>query len=343
MLLQKKAAERLNKIGMPTKEMDAFRYVKLRAVLPIEMEDIEGSFAITGALNLQEAIKQFSSYFQERERIIEKEKDPFALLNCSKLTGGSFLYIPPKKSEKKSATLTLKEARTLSPRLYISLGKEASLHLTLKTELYMGLVNSYIDIHLEEGATLTLNLDSSDASSEACHFEAIRITQKRNSSSKITLLTNGSKTSRFSITSFLEGEGASSDIAGLFETEKNYEAHAFLEMNHLAPHTHSNQLFKHLLRDVSHTSFEGKIFVDPIAQKTEAYQLNSNWLLSDHAKAESKPNLEIFADDVKASHGATFGKPEEEEIFYLRARGFTLEDALNALTAGFKEEILCRL
>ena len=118
------------------------------------------------------------------------------------------------------------------------------------------------------------------------------------------------------------------------------EAHVNVRVEHLAPHCRSNQLFKGVLTDFSRSSFEGKIYVDQIAQKTEAFQLNSNLLLSDRAHADSKPNLEIFADDVKASHGATVGQLNAEELFYMKTRGITQEEASNLLVFGFAQEIL---
>ena len=121
---------------------------------------------------------------------------------------------------------------------------------------------------------------------------------------------------------------------------KKRESHTNVHIEHQAPHCRSHQLFKGVLTDVSRSSFEGKIYVKQAAQKTEAYQLNNNLLLSDRANADSKPNLEIFADDVKASHGATVGQLDAEQLFYLRARGFTDNDAKNLLVDGYAKESL---
>jgi Fe-S cluster assembly protein SufD len=111
-------------------------------------------------------------------------------------------------------------------------------------------------------------------------------------------------------------------------------------VEHIAPHTRSRQHFKAILRDRSRSSFEGKILVRPEAQKTQAYQLNNHLLLSEEALSFAKPNLEIFADDVKASHGATVSQLNEEELFYFRCRGFPLVVAQEMLAEGFCNEIL---
>jgi Fe-S cluster assembly protein SufD len=99
-------------------------------------------------------------------------------------------------------------------------------------------------------------------------------------------------------------------------------------------------VFKKSLDGFSKASFEGKIYVHKIAQKTQAFQLNNNLILNDGAKCDSKPNLEIFADDVKASHGATFGSLDDEQLFYLRARGISGKEAKNLLIQGFCFEII---
>ncbi len=111
-------------------------------------------------------------------------------------------------------------------------------------------------------------------------------------------------------------------------------------VEHVAPHCRSRQHFKGILRGKSRSSFEGKILVRPEAQKTEAYQLNNTLLLSDDCRGFAKPNLEVFADDVKASHGATVSQLNAEELFYFRSRGFPLSLAQEMLAAGFCNEIL---
>jgi Fe-S cluster assembly protein SufD len=103
------------------------------------------------------------------------------------------------------------------------------------------------------------------------------------------------------------------------------------------------QKFKGVLKGTSQSSFEGKIFVHPEAQKTEAYQLNHNLLLSEGAIAQAKPNLEIFADDVKASHGATFAQVDEEQLFYLKSRGISAETASQLLIRGYMQEMVSQI
>ncbi len=112
---------------------------------------------------------------------------------------------------------------------------------------------------------------------------------------------------------------------------------------HLAPHCTSMQRYKGVLTGKAKSYFQGKIYVQKEAQKTESYQRNNNLLLSDQAEASSRPNLEIFADDVKASHGATVGKLEDEPLFYMKSRGISESDAKIFLVKGFCQEVIAKL
>ena len=125
----------------------------------------------------------------------------------------------------------------------------------------------------------------------------------------------------------LAGEGAEANVFGAFVCGGDEKVRIAIDMHHDLPHCNSRQLFKGIAGGSSRVDFYGKIIVAQDAQKTEAYQENHNILLSDGAKVDTKPQLEIYADDVKCSHGATIGRLSEEEQFYMRSRGITLEDA----------------
>ena len=125
----------------------------------------------------------------------------------------------------------------------------------------------------------------------------------------------------------LVGEGAQANIYGAYVCGGEEKVKISVDMHHDLPHCNSRQLFKGIAGGTSRVDFYGKIIVAQDAQRTEAYQENHNILLSDGAKVDTKPQLEIYADDVKCSHGATIGRLNEEEQFYMRSRGITLEDA----------------
>ena len=125
----------------------------------------------------------------------------------------------------------------------------------------------------------------------------------------------------------LKGEGAEANIYGAYVCGADERVKIAVDMHHNVPYCNSRQLFKGIAGGASKADFYGKIIVAKDAQRTEAYQENHNILLSDAAKVDTKPQLEIYADDVKCSHGATIGRLNEEEQFDMRSRGITLEDA----------------
>ena len=125
----------------------------------------------------------------------------------------------------------------------------------------------------------------------------------------------------------LKGEGAEANVYGAYVCGDDERVKIAVDMHHEVPHCNSRQLFKGIAGGSSRVDFYGKIIVAKDAQRTEAYQENHNILLSDAAKVDTKPQLEIYADDVKCSHGATIGRLNEEEQFYMRSRGISLEDA----------------
>ena len=141
----------------------------------------------------------------------------------------------------------------------------------------------------------------------------------------IVTLHGGAITNNIEI--LLNGKGANCNVNGLYLADSNQRINTQVNIWHNVPGCLSNQLFKGILDGESRTMFSGKIYVAKDAQKTEAYQANNNLLVSKKAKAYTQPHLEIYADDVKCSHGATIGRLNEEEQFYMRSRGISLEDA----------------
>ena len=138
----------------------------------------------------------------------------------------------------------------------------------------------------------------------------------------------------------LVGEGAEANIYGAYVCGADERVKIAVDMHHLVPHCNSRQLFKGIAGGISKVDFYGKIIVAQDAQRTEAYQENHNILLSDDARVDTKPQLEIYADDVKCSHGATIGRLNEEEQFYMRSRGITLEEAKVLLMISFLAPVL---
>ncbi len=153
----------------------------------------------------------------------------------------------------------------------------------------------------------------------------------------------GADLSRCDVTSHLLGPGSDSEMLALWfgGRDQHFDYHTL--QHHAAPHAHSDLLFKGALTDKAESVFRGLIRVDEGAQLTDAYQTNRNLLLSDDSKATTLPSLEIAADDVRCSHGATVGQVDEHQLFYLTSRGLTREQAERLLVFGFFGEVLARM
>ncbi|MBT3341610.1 MAG: Fe-S cluster assembly protein SufD [Gemmatimonadetes bacterium] len=153
----------------------------------------------------------------------------------------------------------------------------------------------------------------------------------------------GGRLVRNDVTTVLAGERISSTLNGLFLSRGQEHIDNYTSIEHAAPNCESHELYKGVLTDKAQGVFRGKIHVHQIAQQTDAYQSNQNLLLSDDAGIMSKPQLEIYADDVKCSHGSTTGELDEDAMFYLRTRGIGKATAMQVLTRAFADELVDRI
>jgi Fe-S cluster assembly protein SufD len=172
------------------------------------------------------------------------------------------------------------------------------------------------------------------------HLATERLVAGRDARITSLNLALGSDVSRVDLQCRLEKPGAHVDMLGLYIAEGTQHIDNQTLQDHIAPHASSNLLFKGALRDAGRSVFRGMIRVHPKAQRTDAYQTNRNLLLSADARADSLPNLEIGADDVRCSHAATIGHLDEEEIFYLLSRGIPKPEAMRLVVFGFFGEVL---
>jgi len=148
---------------------------------------------------------------------------------------------------------------------------------------------------------------------------------------------------RNDVHTILDGEGIDARVDGLYLAggRQHVDNHTFIR--HAQPHCHSFELYKGILDDKARGVFNGRIYVDPVAQKTDAKQENNCILLSDEARINSNPQLEIFADDVKCTHGAAIGKTDDTAVFYLRSRGIPFQEARDLMVYAFASEVLERI
>lgn len=374
--LRERGWERFSALGLPDKKTEAFRYLPLSQLYsgefhfgtpktsctPLlfpECRDsslvfVNGAFAPELSqlpkeiivLPLTEALTTYGNFFQNRwMRAFQEEKDPFLMLNAALHRSAAFVYIPPKLQLKTPIQChhILTDAVCAMPRVQLFLGAHSEVDwiMTIQEENATAYwVNSALDVALEEKASLRMTQLHQHLDKQAWFFEAVRATLKQESRLHSTSLSTGAKALRHDYHVLLQGERAEANLYGIWMLQENRQSHTHVHMEHAAPHCRSMQLFKGILDDLSQSSFEGKIFVRPEAQKTEAYQLNKHLLLGERVIANSKPNLEIFADDVKASHGATVSQVDPQQLFYLKARGISELDAKQLLISGFYQEIL---
>ena len=202
--------------------------------------------------------------------------------------------------------------------------------------------NVVTEVSLGEGARLS-HYKLQSESPRAFHVGTIQARQARNSWYESFSFATGADLSRTNVYTILDGDSAECVLNGLYLADGTQHMDHQTYVEHVAPNCPSHELYKGILDGRSHGVFNGKVYVHPEAQKTDGKQSNNNLLLSSHARVDTKPQLEIFADDVKCTHGATVGRLDETALFYLRSRGIGMTMARQLLTYAFAADVLERL
>jgi Fe-S cluster assembly protein SufD len=202
--------------------------------------------------------------------------------------------------------------------------------------------NTVTEVRLAEGARLS-HYKLQSESARAFHVGTAQARQSAGSYYESFSFATGAELSRTNVYTVLEGDAAECVLNGLYLADGNQHMDHQTFVEHIAPNCPSHELYKGILDGRSHGVFNGKVYVHPEAQKTDGKQSNNNLLLSEHARVDTKPQLEIFADDVKCTHGATVGRLDETALFYLRSRGIGMSVARKLLTYAFAADVLERL
>jgi Fe-S cluster assembly protein SufD len=202
--------------------------------------------------------------------------------------------------------------------------------------------NAVTEVVLEEGAQLR-HYRIQRESERAFHVGTTEVHQARGSLYKSFSFATGARLARINIYTKLQGEGSEVWLDGLYMVDGEQHVDHQTRILHLQPNCASHEVYKGVLDGMSHGVFNGQVFVDPIAQKTDGKQTNNNLLLSDHARVDTKPQLEIFADDVKCTHGATVGRIDEMALFYMKSRGIGAQMARELLTYAFAADVIERI
>jgi Fe-S cluster assembly protein SufD len=356
--------DRFNTIGWPTRRDEAFRYLDLRelrnvewrmtgaarAQLPIGLElpnavtlvFVGGRFDSAASDALPQGVELTST-----DATIANLDDPFTNL-CIAATEHTIVVKVTKDAPLPGPLHIVHEARSDAPFLSparcvidVAEGCEAVIVESIKLEGHV-LCTPVTEITAHAGARVEL-ARIIDATSDAWCCGTIASHAYDNAVVHASSIPFGGKVNRTRLESTLAGEGAHVDLRGLGVASGDRHVETLLSVRHAAENCTSNMLFKHVLGGSAKASFTGRINVDIGAQGTDAVQTSRTMLLSPKAKSYSRPQLEIYADDVKCTHGSTTGRPDPEAEFYLRARGIDQATAASLLVWAFAAEVLDEL
>jgi len=278
------------------------------------------------------------------------ENNPFSALNQAFFRDGGFVHVPagvtlPGPVQIIHVSTAENTGDTLQPRNLIVAESGSKLtviesYKSVSTAAYF--TNAVTELVAGDHATVEF-VKYQNEGAEAFHIGMIAAHLGRASNVRIHSFALGARLSRTNIRTELAGEGLECILNGLYLTRGEQLADHHMIVEHAQPHCASHEYFNGILDDKSRGVFHGRILVREIAQKTDAKQTNKNLLLSDDATADTKPQLEIYADDVKCTHGATIGQLNQESIFYLRSRGIGTDTARRMLIHAFAGEIIERV
>jgi Fe-S cluster assembly protein SufD len=284
-------------------------------------------------------------------RIADFADRPFAALNTALSADGAFVSIPDGVVLETPVQLLFVttgpagEPVMTHPRVLIVAGDRSQVRIV---ETYVGdagqtyFTNAVTEVFAGEHAVLD-HYKVQEESAEAFHVASIHVHASRGTTFASHSFSLGARLSRNDVLALLDGEGAECTLNGLYLADGDRLVDNHTTIDHAKPHCPSHEIYKGILGGRARAVFNGKIIVRPDAQKTDAKQTNRALLLTDDASINTKPQLEIFADDVKCTHGAAVGQLDEDAIFYLRARGLTYFEARDMLIHAFAGDILSRV
>jgi Fe-S cluster assembly protein SufD len=279
--------------------------------------------------------------------LVDAEKNGFTALNTAFINEGAFLYLPKNARIEAPIQLlfTTEEGKVSFPRVLIvaeSFSEATIIETYVRAAETKYLTNAVVEVSVSDEAKIK-HYRVQRESHSAFHISNTAAEVARGSVYDTTAITLGARLSRHDVSLKFNSEGGEAFVDGLYFLGENQHHDTHSIISHNVPNCTSHQTYKGILNDKSRGVFNGKVFVAVGASGTDGYQSNKNLLLSNDARVDTKPQLEIFNDDVKCSHGATVGQLEEEELFYLLSRGLNESLAKNLLTYGFAEEIVNKI
>jgi len=316
------------------------RIVFINGIFNAELSELDGITKQISVKNISESISDLPN------QSIVNNSNPFILLNKAFETGGYFIDIDSNYIEEKPLHILNiisdgKEFVQHHQQNLIRIGKGSQVTIieenvnTNQEELFK---NTVYKIQVDDNSILShILLQQNNAKSKDLNH--IFVKQQDNSSYKTYLINIGGDLIRNDVNIQIDGENCDTDVSGLSLLSGKDHIENYTVVSHNKPNSNSHQLFKYILDDSSEGVFNGLVSVQSDAQKTDSQQTNKNILLSKKALMNSNPQLEIYADDVKCSHGSATGELDEDAIFYLRSRGIDLMKAKSLLIEGFAKEV----
>jgi Fe-S cluster assembly protein SufD len=339
--IRKRAAERFEAHGFPTTKEEEWRFT---SVAPIAKAQFPTAPPNLNGHSLRSALERDPGLIEEYVGGYASCENPFVALNTANFEDGAFLHVAANTvvEEPLWIDFTAVPDRTTHPRNLIIVGAGSEVRIV---ERYRGrgryFTNTVTEIIIGENSIVE-HVKLQEESLDAFHVATIQVHQSRDSNFKSHNISLGGLLVRNDVNAVLS-TGCESTLNGLYLANGKQHVDNHTALDHAEPHAASHELYKGILDGASSAVFNGKIFVRKDAQKTDAKQTNKNLVLSENSVINTKPELQILADDVRCTHGATVGQLDEEALFYLRARGIDKTDARDLLIYAFARDIIDRI
>lgn len=330
--------------------LSCYRMVFVNGYYSSSLSNINGLPSGVTIASLADVLKQKPEMVEPVFQQIPTQKpSAFTALNTALMTDGAVIILDDNTTSQPIHLLyiTTSKEKNLSTQIrnLIIAGKGSS---TAIIESYVGpeeassFTNTVSDLIIKESAKID-HYKVQQESLNTYHIGAINVYQHRNSTYVSSSISLGASLARTDINAMLDEEGAQCVLNGLYVVSGRQHVDHHTRIDHNKPYGKSEEIYKGVIDDRAHAVFNGKVVVHEKAQKTDAQQSNQNLLLSENAEIDTKPELEIYADDVKCSHGATVGQLDEDILFYLQSRGIEEENARKILIYSFIDDIISRI
>lgn len=329
-------------------ELDCLELVFVNGVYSAELSRLNELPDLAVVCDLATAMEQHAELLEQHvSQYADNNVSAFTALNTAFIEHGVLIYLPRNVVVEQPINimyLSTQQEQEFAAHLRNVVVLEDNAEATI-IESYIGMddanyfTNAVTEVALDQAARLQ-HYKLQQESINGYHVGNLNVRQGKDSQLVSHSISLGGSLVRNDIHSQLNAEGASISLNGLYMTKGKQHVDNHTRVDHLKPNTFSTENYRGVMNDRSRAVFNGKVIVHQDAQKIEAHQNNANLLLSDDAEIDTKPELEIYADDVKCSHGATVGQLDKDMMFYLRSRAIDEETAKSLLTFAFAEEVI---